>query len=90
MNILQQIKAGNCYIRTEDNRDLALVINYCHDNDIDWGCFRVNAVKALNIYTRDIIAIYFFRHALFFVSPKVSHALTDSIDITDQFFKETA
>jgi|GEM_PF-6692020 len=87
MNILQRIKEGNCYIRTEDDHDLALVINYCHDNKINWIAGEP-ALETLDCFK--IIYSVMFKPAHLLISECEQVIPSHFDDITEQFFSETA
>ena len=89
MDILQRIKAGNCYIRTEDDHDLALVINFCLDHKIHWRCEKILGWFADEVKTILTFEIQPYTHRLA-LCWNPFEPTEGNYDITDQFFNEIA
>lgn len=91
MPLLQQIKSGDVYIRTKDDYELALVINFMLDNKI-W--FMNEApLDDLCFYGDEHIFLVTLQHRKPILGMTFNEGIlikNKLIDITDQFFSEVA
>lgn len=93
MTLLQQIKSGDVYIRTKDDRDLALVLNFSVDNEISVHLYG-NSISSINFFGKEKFIFFsitsFGCPALGITTNLDMLGSPEYVDITDQFFSEVA